>query len=146
MSNDRDFNEDLRQNPMRQMNDFFQGKANRSLINSIDDYFVHHHNRRTVIPVEIIDTKTHFIVSAVLTGVPKSEIELDIVGEQLRISINQGDNSVDGVVTPNKKLKYQDRFINLPQGLNTKDMKATHRDGILEVKFTKRKGRKIDIE
>lgn len=146
MDSNKDSNEEVKQNPMGLINDFFQAKPNRSLLHSIDAYFGHfQENRGIIIPVEVVDTKTHYIVSAVLTGISKNDIELNLIQNQLRISVNEEGTKQD-THSYKKNSKYNDRIIDLPFGLNINEMKAVHRDGILKIKFPKKKGRKIEIE
>jgi len=45
-----------------------------------------------------------------------------------------------------RKQTYMERVITLPSNLKLSSMKAKHQDGVLNITFSKKRGKRIDIE
>ncbi|MFY4773669.1 Hsp20/alpha crystallin family protein [Metabacillus sp. RGM 3146] len=131
-------------NPMKLINDFFQQRPDKTLLHTMDDLFQHPSKKSFF--VETIESEKHFIVKAELPGIQKEEIHVDLLGNVLRIKVKRRKEKTDVIVGDPEKWDGVQRTVELPLEMQLKDMKAVHQDGILKVYFSKKKGRKIEID
>ncbi|MCD5322329.1 MULTISPECIES: Hsp20/alpha crystallin family protein [Pontibacillus] len=125
--------------------DLFQINPNRSFLEAIDDFFTDSFQRGSGVRVD--DTKKAFTVWVELPGVRKEDIDIELYDQSLRIVVDQSESikeSTTGYFRQSKS--HFERTIALPENIIVRDMKAKHKDGVLEVSFPKRRGRKIEIE
>ncbi|MEQ6377044.1 Hsp20/alpha crystallin family protein [Bacillaceae bacterium S4-13-58] len=113
------------------------------LLGSINEFFNGVAQQR--IPVEKIETDKHIIYEARLPGISKEEIDIDLLRDHLRIKVNRKQEEIAKGYQESKQMKLE-RLIYLPANISVDGMKATHRDGLLRIKFPKVKGKKIEIE
>ncbi|MRX72675.1 Hsp20 family protein [Bacillus lacus] len=118
--------------PMRLMNDFFSQRPKKTLLDTLDDYF-RGGEEQHAFAVTTNEGQTHFTVTAELPGVPKRDISLELHGQNLNISAV-------------KNSRKRTQIISLPYYVQTKGMRAVHRDGVLKVHFLKQQSRKIEID
>jgi HSP20 family protein len=122
--------------PMKMMNDFFQNRPKRTLLDSIDSAF-----RKTSVAgffTEVVETDQHFKILAELPGVPKEEINVEMRGDEVYINVKEQKHltrKIGGVQT-----------IQLPNYVIKQNMKAVYRHGMLEIQLDKKKPTKIEIE
>lgn len=136
---------------MRSMNDFFNEKPVRGFLQSIDEFFKTPFPPVSAFQVDTVETGDEFIVSAELPGVKKEQIHLNIVGNYLTISI---ENNVVETEEDETQGSYRRRFsraqssrtISLPQAINDKKIKASYRDGLLQIRIPQEKGKIIQLE
>lgn len=131
--------------PRHLFNDLFQMNPNKSLLDSMDQFF--NNAFQGGFPVEEVDSKAHYTVKANLPGVSKDNIDVELLENRLHIMVDRGDieqNFDEGVF--GKRQTYMERVITLPSNLVFRNMKATHQNGVLMISFPKKRGRRIDIE
>jgi HSP20 family protein len=122
--------------PMKMMNDFFQNRPKRTLLDSIDNAF-----RKTPVAgflTEVVENDQHFKIFAELPGVPKGDIKVEIRGNEVYIEVKEQENltrKVGGV-----------RAVPLPNDVIKRNMKAVYRDGKLEIRLDKKKPTRIKID
>ncbi|KGX92522.1 hypothetical protein N781_17110 [Pontibacillus halophilus JSM 076056 = DSM 19796] len=118
----------------------------QSVMQSIDQFF--NPTNRGGIRFEEFETKTHYILETKLTGVSKDEIVIEALPDnRIRLSVDKSEtveNEREGFMSATHS--YNERILTLPENVVVREMKATHKDGILQLKFPKRKGRKIEID
>lgn len=122
--------------PMKMMNDFFQNRPKRTLLDSIDNVFRKTHDANY--SIEVVETDHHFKIIAELPGVPKEYINVEIRGEDVLIEVKKQKNltrKLGGI-----------RTITLPNYVIKRTMKAVYRDGMLEIRLDKKKPTRIEIE
>jgi HSP20 family protein len=122
--------------PMKMINDFFQNRPKRTLLDSIDNVFRKTHNAN--FSIEVIETDHHFKIIAELPGVPKEYINVEIRGEDVFIEVKEQKNltrKLGGI-----------RTITLPNYVIKRTMKAVYRNGMLEIRLDKKKPTRIEIE
>jgi HSP20 family protein len=122
--------------PMKMMNDFFQNRPKRTLLDSIDNVFRKTHDAN--FSIEVVETDHHFKIIAELPGVPKEYINVEIRGEDVFIEVKEQKNltrKLGGI-----------RTITLPNYVIKRTMKAVYRDGMLEIRLDKKKPTRIEIE
>ena len=135
----------------KSMNEFFNEKPIRGFLQSIDDFF------KTPFPfeggfhVETVETGNEYIVTAELPGIKREQIHLNITGNYLTISVEN--NELETAEDSNSHIyrrKYvrqaSSRTISLPHAINEKMIKASYRDGLLQVRIPRQKGKIIEID
>ncbi|USK34213.1 Hsp20 family protein [Bacillus sp. F19] len=101
-----------RKDPMKMINDFFVSLPKHTLLGSIDDYFKHSFAPRGF-PVVIDESDAAFIVKAELPGIEKENIKLEILGEELIITVksdkNEKKNGKQSILIPPSAVKLLER-------------------------------------
>lgn len=127
----------MRNDPMKLINEFFQSRPKRTLLDSIDDAF-HNSTSTASFLVDVKETSEHFKIFAELPGVPKEDINVEIQGDDVVIDVKeqqQQSRRIGGV-----------KRISLPQYVVRQNMKAMYKHGLLEIQLDKKKPKKIEIE
>lgn len=136
---------------IRSMQGFLNEKPVRGFLQQIDDFF------RTPFPlapgfqVETKETGKEYIVTAELPGVKREQIQLNVQGNLLTIAIDNQqleleEDEVNQVFKHRQYRQLSSRTVSFPQPINEKKIKATYRDGLLEVRIPQNKGKIINIE
>ncbi|WP_052737808.1 Hsp20/alpha crystallin family protein [Bacillus sp. SA1-12] len=122
--------------PMKMINDFFQQRPKRTLLDSIDNVFKK--SSASGFSIEIAESDLNFIIIAELPGVPKDDIYVEIRENQVFI-----------IVKEQKHLSRKiggTRIVQLPDYVIKTKMKAVYKDGMLEIRLGKKKPTRIEIE
>ncbi|AZU63111.1 Hsp20/alpha crystallin family protein [Neobacillus mesonae] len=133
------------------MNEFFNEKPIRGFLQSIDDFFKTPFPFEGGLYVDTVETENEYIVSAELPGVKREQIHLNITGNYLTISVenNELETAEDSQnhIYHRKFVRQQSsRTVSLPQAINEKMIKASYRDGLLQIRIPRQKGKIIEIE
>jgi HSP20 family protein len=136
---------------MKSMNDFFNEKPIRGFIQSMDDFFKTPFPPVSAFHVETIESGNEYTISAELPGVKKEQIHLNIIGNYITISV---ENKVVEMEEDDKNQHFRRKFsqqqlsrtISLPQPINEKKIKASYRDGLLQIRIPQEKGKVIELE
>lgn len=136
---------------VKTMNDFFTEKPIRGFLQSIDEFFKHPFPSGAGFHVETIESGNEYIITAELPGVKREQIHLNMTGNYLTISVenNQIETHEDeqNHIYSRKLMREQSsRTISLPNPINEKKVKASYRDGLLQVRIPQEKGIIIEIE
>ncbi|MBY7142028.1 Hsp20/alpha crystallin family protein [Virgibacillus sp. NKC19-3] len=88
--------------------------------------------------VDIYETKSDVVLQAKLPGIKRDQIELEIVGNQIRIAVQNTasfEETNDGTKHYHKEqsLQRMERFVTLPFTISEKETKASYQDGILKI-------------
>ena len=89
---------------------------------------------------EILDNKTHIIVRLELPGVDRDSIDIKATDRNLAISAERPQPKQDNDSAPllsEFRSGTWSRSFRFPHSLNRDDLKATYRDGILEITAAK---------
>ncbi|MBM7553529.1 Hsp20/alpha crystallin family protein [Thalassobacillus pellis] len=128
-------------------------------VRSVDSYFdksfkqLHHILHRQMFHVEVYETDSHVVVEAELPGYKREQIQIELLGNRMRIAVKQ--NTMTEVVDDKnnnyhneQSQEHIERTVTLPHAINEKDVKATFQDGLLKVITPKsnRPTRYIDID
>jgi HSP20 family protein len=124
-----------RKDPMKMINDFFVSRPKHTLLGSIDDYFKHSFAPRGF-PVVTEESDAAFIVKAELPGIEKENIKLEILGEELIITVKSDKN----------EKKNGKQSILIPPSAVKRNLKANYRNGVLKVTIPKKPSTKIEID
>lgn len=88
--------------------------------------------------VDMYESKSNVVIQAKLPGVKRDQIELEIVGNQVRIAVQDAEiyeEINDGTKHQYKEQSQQrmERFITLPFTISEKETTAAYNDGILKI-------------
>lgn len=103
----------------------------------------------TPFPVDVRETANLYIVTAELPGYKRSQIEIEIIGNQLRIAVDNKEEIIDHQGGFHKKSEQKmERVVSVPFEIPEKETKAIFTNGILKIKIPKKNSRRrfIDIE
>ena len=136
---------------IKSMNNFFNEKPVRGFIQSIDDFFKSPFPPSAPFQIESLETDKEIVLTAELPGIKKDKIHLDILGNQLTISIenkevNVEEDEINHVFSRRQFQQHMSRTISLPKPINEKKVKAQYRDGLLEIHIPHKKGKVINID
>lgn len=91
-------------------------------------------------PVDIHETKEHLVVTAELPGVKEKDVHLSIVGDVLSL---RGQRTADHEVKEENYHRIErwsgsfERHIQLPVPIQSEGIRATYREGVLEIRLPK---------
>ncbi len=136
---------------IKSMQGFFNEKPIKGFLQSIDDFFKNPFPSGFGFPVETVDNGKEYIVSAELPGIKREQIQLNIQGHLLTISVDNHqieleEDEINQVFKQKNFRQFSSRTIALPQVINEKKIKASYRDGLLQIVIPQEKGKIITIE
>jgi HSP20 family protein len=136
---------------MHSMNEFFHEKPMKGMLQSIDEFFTSASNPFNSFPVEFKEQEDFYLVTAELPGVKKEQINLEVFPNFVTITITNmehysEENKNNQVIRKKQSMNRSSRTIPFPSLVNDKDVKASYKDGLLQIKVEKQTGRKISIE
>jgi HSP20 family protein len=135
---------------MKSMNSFFTERPIKGLLESIDEFFK---NPLTPLsfPIELTETSKEYIITAELPGIKKEQIQIDTTGSQITISIKNREElaEIDEINQSYRRrhsLQKSSRSVNLPVPIDEKQVKASYKDGLLQIRFPRKIGKSIQID
>ncbi|MGR3764788.1 Hsp20/alpha crystallin family protein [Rossellomorea sp. NS-SX7] len=136
---------------MQSMNEFFHEKPMRGMLQSIDDFFSSASNPFNSFPVDFNEHEDYYLITAELPGVKKEQINLEVFPNFVTISVSNmelysEENEKNQVIKRKQSMNRSSRTIPFPTVVNEKDVKASYKDGLLQIKVEKQTGRKISID
>jgi HSP20 family protein len=136
---------------IRSMQGFLNEKPVRGFLQSIDEFFKAPFPGVPGFTVETADHNNEYVVTAELPGVKREQIQINIQGNLLTISVeNHGieteEDDVNQIYRKVHSQQHTSRTIPLPQTINDRKIKATYRDGLLEIRIPQEKGKSIHID
>ncbi|HYK73339.1 MAG TPA: Hsp20/alpha crystallin family protein [Pseudoneobacillus sp.] len=135
---------------IRSVNTFFNEKPVKGFLESIDEFFKNPFPHLSF-PVEVTESNNEYIVTAELPGIKRDQIQIDTIGNQLTISIKNleeitEEDEINKVYRRSHSIQRSSRTINLPVPILEKQVKATYRDGLLQIRVPRKRGKSISIE
>jgi HSP20 family protein len=134
----------------KSVKDFLHVPPVRGFLETIDDFF-----RQPLFPqesfhVEVLDKVDKHLITAELPGLRKEQIGINILGDTLSISVKKQDIFIEEddrnkVYRRSEALQRSSRTIPLPYPIDEKRIKASYRNGLLEISIPKVKGKIIEI-
>lgn len=118
-----------------------------NLINEVDSYFnqffkqMNTHLVSNLNWVETYETDTEMIIEAKLPGYKRNQIQLEIIGNKLRIGTEDSLlEEINYETHTGRKQFFQRReqFISLPYAISEKETKATFHNDLLRITFPKK--------
>lgn len=143
--------------PLREMERWFEESTSRPFFGMNWTPFRHMFHelgeRSELMPaVDMFEEGGHLVVKAEMPGITKENLNLRIVDNNLIIS---GEKSTEEKVERSNYLRLErshgsfSRTLSLPEGLDAEQIKATFRDGVLEVRIPRTESstvRQISVE
>lgn len=135
---------------LRTMNDFFQERPVKGILQNIDEFF-----SRPLLaasfPINVKETKTEHVISAELPGINKEQINISILENTVIISIYHEEmiteeNSQQQIISKKQSSSQQSRSVSLPYLINERKVTASYKNGLLQIRVPKEKGKTIDID
>lgn len=124
----------------------FAEKPIKGLLQSMDDFFS---TFERGFPVELIEKETHFHIKATLPGIKRDQIDIEMLAQGVIITVKNAkvlkihDNK--GQSRKKHTSNIVSRTISLPKPIDEQKATASHRDGVLEIKVPKLRGKRIAI-
>ncbi|MCM3566830.1 Hsp20/alpha crystallin family protein [Neobacillus mesonae] len=133
------------------MNELFNDKPIRGFLQSIDDFFKTPFPFESGFHLETTETENEYIVTAELPGIKREQINLNITGNYLTISVENNEletaeDNINHVYSRKFVRQASSRTVSLPHAINEKMIKASYRDGLLQVRIPREKGKIIEID
>lgn len=135
---------------MKSMNQFFQERPVRGLLQNIDNFFLKPFPL-SAFSVDVIEKENEHIVTAELPGVNKEQIDIHIFENHITISVNNKEiiteeDENNHVFVKKQSFGHASKTISLPQPIKEHKVKASYKDGLLQVRIPKEKGKRISID
>ncbi|MGG2065842.1 MULTISPECIES: Hsp20/alpha crystallin family protein [unclassified Bacillus (in: firmicutes)] len=126
---------------LKQIDDFFEQSPLRDVIADMNHFF-QKGNRLLTFPVDLFEAGEDLVIKAELPGVQKQQIQIEIQGEYLKISVKEDVLEEEIKESHNyyrreRAVSEASRMIKLPYTINKKQAKASYQDGILEIRAPK---------
>lgn len=134
-------------NFINQIDQLFSGK-NAGMLQSLDNFF-HNSSIRSTFPIEMKEEQNHYMVKAKLPGVNKQQINMEILGQSLLISVHHHEiiNYEEGSKTYQTQQTYHTvkRSVTFVKPINEHGIKASFNEGLLEIIVPKIRGKEIKM-
>jgi HSP20 family protein len=136
---------------MQSMNEFFHEKPMRGMLQSIDDFFTSASNPFNSFPVDFKENDDYYLITAELPGVKKEQINLEVFPNFVTITVMNmelysEENTKSQVIKRKQTMNRSSRTIPFPSVVNEKNVKASYKDGLLQIKVEKQSGKRISID
>ncbi|MFS0614758.1 Hsp20/alpha crystallin family protein [Lederbergia ruris] len=138
------------QHLIRSMDRLFTESPNNGLLQSMDDFFTQA-KPFGGFPVDFTENSKEYVINAQLPGVKKEQIELEILPQYVTITVHQEEKYEKE--DTKKQAFYRKGIWNkssrtIPLSKPTIQHKAVaqYKDGILNIRIPKEKGKKLSIE
>jgi len=134
----------------KSINEFFNQRPVRSLMDSIDEFFDVPFPT-IAIPIDMYETDTKLVISADIPGVKKEQISIHFLSNRLTIGIKHVEeteekNEVKHYYYKKHSSNHSSRTVILPYPVNEKDVKASYSNGVLRIEIPIQKQKQINIE
>lgn len=136
---------------MRSMNQFFHERPIKGLLQTMDEFFKNLFPFSSPFPLNMEETDTHYVITAELPGVNREQIQLDILGTYITISVHSAESYTEEddnkkIIKKRQSMQRSTRTIPLPQPINESKVKASYQNGLLVIQAPKLKGKQIFID
>ncbi|WP_394238691.1 Hsp20/alpha crystallin family protein [Niallia oryzisoli] len=136
---------------MRPINQFLNEKPVKGFLQQIDELFQKSFTFTPSINVDVVETEQDYRITSELPGIKREQIDIDIIDHYVTITVQSSESLTEEdenrvVVRRQHSMQRSSRTISLPQPINEKTVKASYKDGLLEIIVPKVKGRKIYLE
>ncbi|MBU8879054.1 Hsp20/alpha crystallin family protein [Bacillus sp. FJAT-29790] len=136
---------------VKSMNQFFQEKPVRGLLQTMDDFFKNPFPFASSFHVDLKENAHEHIITAELPGVNREQIQLNVFDHYITITVLAADifteeDSHQNIVRKQQTMKKASRTIPLPHPINEKKVKASYQNGLLQIRVPKQKGKPILID
>ena len=131
---------------MKPWNTFLNDTPLKGFLQSIDELFNKSFPFHSGFLVETSETDTEYKINAELPGVNKEQIGIDVFERSITITVQSHEDVLeedDKRKTFKRQQSFQksSRTIPFPSPINEKLVKASHKDGLLQITVPKQKGK-----
>lgn len=137
---------------MRKMDEFFQSKPTKNIMQSIDSFF-QNSAVPAKIPVDVYEDDQEWVVKVDLPGLKKDDIDVDLIGDRITIRIDNDEEIKkfdEKYSFHHRERRYQrtERTVQLPYVVDKRTAKAKFANGVLEIRGPKKRisDHRLDIE
>jgi HSP20 family protein len=135
---------------MKSMNSFFTERPIKGLLESIDEFFKNP-NIQQSFPIKLTETNKEYCITAELPGIKKEQIQIDTIGNQLTISIKNMEeltefDEINHSYRRRHSIQKSSRSVNLPVPIDEKQVKASYKDGLLQIRIPRKSGKSVQID
>ncbi|MCQ6277151.1 Hsp20 family protein [Bacillus sp. V3B] len=136
---------------IKPLNHFFHEKPVKGFLQQMDELFKTTFSFAPSFNVEVSETEHGYLISSELPGIKREQIDIDIVDRYVTISIHSSESLTQEdenqkTVRRQESLQRSSRTIPLPQPINEREVKASYKDGLLQILVPKQKGKKIILD
>ncbi|WP_338449676.1 Hsp20 family protein [Niallia oryzisoli] len=136
---------------MRPLTHFFNEKPIKGLLQQMDELFQKPFLFTPSFNVDVTETENEYRITSELPGINREQIDIDIIDHYLTISIQSSESITEedenrAVIRRQQSMQRSSRTIALPQPINEKTVKASYKDGLLQITVPKLRGKKIYLE
>lgn len=138
------------QNVLRSIDDFFQSSPLKGIFQQVDGFF---QSAMTSTPftVETYETAKDMYVLCKMPGVAKDQITIETFDKYLTISVRnieqtEGSNTMENSSFKSFMAQHSTRTIPLPPYVKPHSLKASYKDGLLEIVIPKKVKKQFKIE
>ncbi len=122
----------------------------KGFLDTIDDFFRQPMFPQATFPISVKDLGDKHVVTVELPGLRKEQIGIDILENRLTVSVKQLDivteeNDMNNTYIRRESMQHSSRTITFSHPIDEKRVKASYRNGLLEITIPKMKGKTIDI-
>lgn len=122
---------------LQKMNEYLENSPIRNMFDEMNSFF--DRTIFTVIPIDVFETHTELVIRADIPGVHKNQIHIDIVGDILKLSVNNDltEEQIDEKRNFHKRERsymHASRTVKLPYAIDRETARARYENGILEIK------------
>lgn len=125
-------------NLMDEIDAFFQQDPFRGILKSIDDFFENRSFFSGGFPVRQYESKDEWVVEAELPGVSQETIHIELLGDRLRIAVENDvamdtKNEEKNIHTQERRIERAERVVVLPYTIDRSHTHASFSNGILKI-------------
>ncbi|MBP2241330.1 HSP20 family molecular chaperone IbpA [Cytobacillus eiseniae] len=136
---------------MKSMNHFFQEKPVRGFLQSMDEFFKNPFPSTSTFQVNVNETSDEHVISAELPGINREQIQIDILDNYVTITVLSTESITEEdekqkTIKKQQSMRKSIRSIPLPQPIDENKVKASYKNGLLQIRIPKQKGKQITIE
>ncbi|WLR52789.1 Hsp20/alpha crystallin family protein [Bacillus tianshenii] len=138
-------------NPLiKQLDEFFQQRPVRTMLDSIDSFF-HQAPFNATFPVDMYETEHDIVIKANIPGVNREQITIEPMYDMIKISvlnneIVEEENELKSYYKRERRVQRMERIIPLPFPVSEKKTTASYQNGILTIRTPKQQRKKRTIE
>ncbi|MBM7645450.1 HSP20 family protein [Scopulibacillus daqui] len=128
---------------IKKFDNFFANEPHRSILDSIDAFFQQAAAPfMSYFPVDLYETDSEWVVKAEIPGVNKENIHIEPLGDRLRISVvdeqqTEENNDVNNFFRRERRFQRAERIVALPYSIYKQKTRARYHNGILEIRGPK---------
>lgn len=135
---------------MKIVNDFFYESPMKGFFESFDDLLKKPLIGATI-PIDAYETKDEYIIEAELPGINREQIQLDVNSHYITITVQNTEtinqlNEKDEIYHKSHSYQHLKRTIPLPYQVLESQIKASFKNGLLQIRFPGQKKKRIEIE